>query len=64
MRQTKVIEQRAVHAERVLAGAAEFAFGDEGPVVLAGAIVDRPWKAERTAVSCVTPRSSNWRKAA
>src|ERR1017187_9906263 len=35
---------RAVHAERVLAGAADFPFGHEGPVVLAGAVVEQALK--------------------
>src|ERR1017187_1302785 len=39
--EAEVVEQRAVHAERVLARAAEFPFGDEGPVVLAGAVVEQ-----------------------
>ena len=39
--EAEVVEQRAVHAERVLARAADFPFGDEGPVVLAGAVVEQ-----------------------
>jgi hypothetical protein len=41
VREAEVVEQRAVHAERVLAGAADFPFGDEGPVALAGAVVEQ-----------------------
>ena len=41
MGEAEVVEQRAVHAERVLARAADFPFGDEGPVVLAGAVVEQ-----------------------
>ena len=32
---------RSVHTEEVLARAADFPFGDEGPVVLAGAVVEQ-----------------------
>ena len=32
---------RAIHAERMLARAAEFPFWDEGPVVLAGAVAEK-----------------------
>src|ERR1039458_7499547 len=39
--EAEVVEQRAVHAERGLARAADFPFGDEGPVVLAGAVVEQ-----------------------
>ena len=41
MGEAEVIEQRAVHVERVLARAADFPLGDEGPVVLAGAVVEQ-----------------------
>src|ERR1039458_5690837 len=41
MGEAEVVEQRAVHAERVLARAADFPFRDEGPVVLAGAVVEQ-----------------------
>jgi hypothetical protein len=39
--EAEVIEQRAIHAERVLAGAADFPFRDKGPVVLAGAMIEQ-----------------------
>src|ERR1035441_5832155 len=42
--EAEVVEQRAAHAERVLARAADFPFGDEGPVVLAGAVVEQALK--------------------
>ena len=41
VKEFEAVEQRAVHAERVLAGAADFPFGDEGPAVLAGAVVEQ-----------------------
>ena len=39
--EAEVVEQRAVHAKGVLARTADFPFGDEGPVVLAGAVVEQ-----------------------
>lgn len=39
--EAEVVEQCAIHAERVLARAADFPFGDERPVVLASAVVEQ-----------------------
>ena len=39
--EAEVVQQRAVYTQGMLARAADFPFGDEGPVVLAGAVVEQ-----------------------
>jgi hypothetical protein len=39
--EAEVVQQRAVYTQGMLARAADFPFGNEGPVVLAGAVVEQ-----------------------
>lgn len=54
------VTQGAVHGERMLARSADFLFRDECPIVPQSAAFERPWKADLTAPSSLTPRLSNW----